>query len=73
MLSHVERAQQALSVIFAESPEATDLFNQLNNGLITPVEYSHKILDEWMTFISLAGVGLFTMTGANRGMQVATA
>ncbi len=52
MLSHVERAKQALSVIFAESPEATDLFNQLNNGLITPVEYSYKILDEWVKFVN---------------------
>ncbi len=52
MLSHVERAKQALSTIFAESPEATDLFNQLNNGLITPVEYSYKILDEWAKFVN---------------------
>ena len=52
ILDPVMKAHAELSRIFSEIPEVTDLLVQLNEGLITPIEYSYKIRNEWNGFIS---------------------
>lgn len=50
MLTLEEVVQAEISRKFEESAEVVELRTQLNEGLITSVEFANKILDEWAQY-----------------------
>lgn len=49
-IGSLDHVQAMLSWRFNESPEVMELTGQLTQGLISPVEYSHKVLALWEDF-----------------------
>jgi hypothetical protein len=45
-----QRQEAERAKLFHDSPVVVDLMSQLNNGLITTVEFSHAILLAWSRF-----------------------